>query len=68
MDKDLIYRYRYTRILFSPKKEWNFAILNLEGAMCNQTEKDKHYVISVICGILKKKSNEHNKKETYLEI
>ena len=36
--------------------------------MCNQTEKDKHYVISVICGILKKKSNEHNKKETYLEI
>ena len=39
--------------------------MDLEGVKCNQMEKDKHYVISVICGILKKNlMNITKKKQT----
>ena len=40
--------------------------MDLEGIMLSeisQTEKDKYYMISLICGILKKKANE-KKTET----
>ena len=43
------------------------AWMGLEGIMLSeicQTEKDKHYMISLICGIVKKKKNELTETES----
>ena len=47
----------YDGILLSHKKEWNFAIysnMNETGrhyAKWNKSDKDKYYMISLICGM-----------------
>ena len=53
-DKDVVHIYNGK--LLSHKKEWNFATtwLDLESSMLSgisQTEKDKYYILSLICGI-----------------
>jgi len=51
-----IYIYIYNEILLSHKKEWNTAICsNMDGSkeyyiQWNKLEKDKHYMIPLICG------------------
>ena len=53
----IIYIYIYNGMLLSPKKEGNFAICNnMDGlggcyAKWNKSDKDKYYMISLICGI-----------------
>ena len=56
MDKDVIHI--YNRTLLSREKEWNPAIcktwMDLEGITLSeiiQTEKDKYFMILLICGI-----------------
>ena len=52
-----MYIYIYNGILLSHKKEWNNAICsNMDGpkdyhTKWSKTEKDKYYMISLICGI-----------------
>ena len=49
--------YSYNGILLGGQKEWNLAIWNnmdgtgLDYAKQNMSEKDKHHMISLICGI-----------------
>ena len=56
--------YLYNGILLSHKKEWNFAICsNMDGprdyhTKWSQTEKDKYYMISLMCVILKNDTNQ----------
>ena len=57
-----MYMFVHTHIVFNNKKEWNYAICNNmdePGGCCakwSQTEKDRYYMISPICGWhLKKK-------------
>ena len=59
-------------ILLSHKKELNFAICsNMDRAgghyaKWNKSEKDKYYMVSLICGIQKiKQTSEYNKKGAY---
>ena len=54
--EDVVYAFNGT--LFNHKKEENLTFatiwMNLEGIMLSeisQTEKDKYYIISLICGI-----------------
>ena len=52
-----MYTHTHNGILLSHKKEGNSAICNnLEGIMLSeisQIEKDKYYILSLICGIKK---------------
>ena len=55
MDKeDMVYI--HNGILLSHKKEWNFAICsNMDGlagyyAKWNKSEKNKYFILSLICG------------------
>ena len=41
---------KYNEKLLSGKKEWKFAISNMDDAKWNKSEKGKYY-ISLICGI-----------------
>ena len=58
MDKDMLYIYK--GILLSNKKEWiNVIYSDMDGPRDRHTEwskseKDKHHMILLICGILKK--------------
>ena len=53
--------YTHNGILLSHRKEWNNAICsNMDGprdyhAKWSKSEKEKYHMISLICGILKKK-------------
>ena len=54
MDKDEVYK--YNGVLLSHKKEWILSPatlwMDLEGIMLSEmSEKDKHCMISLICGI-----------------
>ena len=54
--------YIYNEIFLSNKKGWNCAICDNIGkprgyyAKWNKSEKDKHCMVSLICGIFKKQS------------
>ena len=60
----------YNAIVLSYRKEWNFAICNnMDGlSEISQTEKDKYYMISLLCGNQKIKQNSgynEKKKKTH---
>ena len=55
-------RYIHNRILLSRKTEWNIAIHNnMDGPReygtkwSESTEKNKYYILAVVCGLFKKK-------------
>ena len=71
LDKDVVHI--HNGILFSHKKEWKAAICsNVNVIMLskiNQTEKEKYYVISLICRIQKNNTKECIcKTETHSQI
>ena len=67
-----VYIYIFTRILLSPKREWNLVIcttkMDVQGILLteiNHKEKDKSCITSLMCGIPKiKQMNKRNKTET----
>ena len=57
-------RYIHNRILLSRKTEWNIAIHNnMDGPReygtkwSESTEKNKYYILAVVCGLFKKKND-----------
>ena len=67
-----VYIYIFSRILLSPKREWNLVIcttkMDVQGILLteiNHKEKDKSCITSLMCGIPKiKQMNKRNKTET----
>ena len=67
-----VYIYIFSRILLSPKREWNLVIcttkMDIQGILLteiNHKEKDKSCITSLMCGIPKiKQMNKRNKTET----
>ena len=63
MDKEDVVQI-YSGIILSHKSEWNNAIYsNMSGprncdAEWSKSEKDKYHIVSLICGVLKKDTNE----------